>query len=396
MTGSVLAFLSIYTARLGATVLQIGLLTAGPAVVNLLVSLPAGRYLERRSLTRTAFIASIFQRFGYLLLILMPSYFSASRQISAMIAITVLMSLPGALYAISFNAGFPAIVPADWRAEVVGKRNAVLAVSTTISTLLSGLLLDRIAFPINYQVVFGIGLFGAMMSSYHLGKLHLADPQAPVPAEGGFSNGLAAFGRRLRNLELVPLRIGIGSLARLDLLRGRLGLFMASYLIFYTFQFVCVPLFPLGYVDVLHLSDGWISLGSGLFYTTMFLISLRLKHLAARFGHHRLLAASAMAFATYPLLIGLAYGPVLYWLASFLGGIIYGVVSASLLNRLMEVVPEQERASGMAYHNLALNLGILAGSLLGPLLGDLFGIRGGLLASSALRFLAGVLIVFWG
>ena len=38
-----LAFVAIYAARLGATGFQISLLTAGPAVVNLFFSLPAGR-----------------------------------------------------------------------------------------------------------------------------------------------------------------------------------------------------------------------------------------------------------------------------------------------------------------------------------------------------------------
>ncbi len=36
--GSALAFLNVYAARLGATAMQIGLLTAGPAIVNLLIS----------------------------------------------------------------------------------------------------------------------------------------------------------------------------------------------------------------------------------------------------------------------------------------------------------------------------------------------------------------------
>jgi hypothetical protein len=37
--GSIVAFLSVYSTRIGATSFQVGLLTAGPAVANLIVSL---------------------------------------------------------------------------------------------------------------------------------------------------------------------------------------------------------------------------------------------------------------------------------------------------------------------------------------------------------------------
>ena len=45
LAGTTLAFLAVYSARLGASSLQIGLLSAGPAVVSLLFTLPAGRWL---------------------------------------------------------------------------------------------------------------------------------------------------------------------------------------------------------------------------------------------------------------------------------------------------------------------------------------------------------------
>jgi MFS family permease len=164
---------------------------------------------------------------------------------------------------------------------------------------------------------------------------------------------------------------------------------MAAYLLFYTFQYLCLPLFPLAYVYDLKLTDGMISLGSGLFYITMFLV-LRLGYLARRYGHRILLATSAMAFSLYPFFLGIAQGPLLYWVASILGGVVWGAISASLINRLMERVPDDQRASGMALHNLALNLGILVGSLSGPVLGDALGVQPALLVGAGLRFLAGV------
>ena len=196
-----MAFVSIFAARLGATGLQIGLLTAGPALVNLFFSLPAGRWLDGRSLIRVSFWSALLQRLGYLALVALPCLLGSAGLILALILITLMMSLPGTSLAIGFNALFAEVVPDEWRAEVVGKRNALLAVSLTVSTLLSGELLDKIAFPLNYQIVFGLGAVGAVMSTYSLGRLQFSQSK-PQPVK-------AASTWR--------------SLVRFDLLRGRFG-----------------------------------------------------------------------------------------------------------------------------------------------------------------------------
>lgn len=374
LSGSTMAFVSIFAARLGATGLQIGLLSAGPALVNLIFSLPTGRWLDGRPLIAVSFWSALLQRLGYLVMIALPCLLGSAGQILALILVTLVMSLPGTTLAIGFNAMFAEVVPDEWRVEVVGKRNALLAVSLTVSTLLSGVLLDQIAFPLNYQIVFGLGAFGAAMSTYNLARLRYGQSN-PQPDS-------APFAWR--------------SLVRFDLLRGRFGWFLASYLLFYTFQYTCLPLFPLVYVNILKLSDGMISLGNGLFYTAMFLVSVRLNSLAMRFGHRRLMAVGAVAFASYPFFLGLARGPGLYWVAAASGGIAWGLVSASMINRLMENVPKENRAAGMAFHNVVFSLGILIGSLAGPAIGDVLGAQPAVLVGSGLRLLGGLLMIVWG
>jgi MFS family permease len=374
LAGSAIGFVSIYAARLGASGMQIGWLTAGPALVNLCFSLPAGQWLTGRPLMRVAYWSAFWQRLGYLALIFWPWLLPGAVQVTTIIWLTLLMSLPGTVLAISFNAMLAEALPVEWRAEVVGRRNALLAISTTLSYLVSGQILDWLVFPFNYQVVFALGAAGGILSTYHLGRLR------PAAAGGSPPANSPATRRRLD----------------LSLLRGAFGRFTLAYLVFYTFQYLCLPLFPLAYVNSLQLTDGMISLGNALFYLTMMLVSLRLGWLANRFGHRRLLAFSAPLLSVYALLIGLARGAFLFWVASLVGGVIYGILSASLINRLMERVPADQRPAGMAFHNLALNLGTLAGSLSGPLLGEAVGVQPAILIGAGLRLLAGLLIILWG
>ena len=100
-------------------------------------------------------------------------------------------------------------------------------------------------------------------------------------------------------------------------------------------------------------------------------------------------------FGIYPLLLALAHGVTLYLAASLLGGIAWAITFAGLVNRLMERVPADQRPVYMAFHNLALNLGILGGSLAGPLLAGWTGLRPAMLGVASLRLLAGILLAIW-
>ncbi|MGE5222073.1 MAG: MFS transporter [Omnitrophica WOR_2 bacterium] len=155
---------------LGASSFQIGLLSAGPAIINFLFSLPVGRWLESQPLIRACFLSSVWNRLGYVALVFLPWIFSnPDWLVWVIVLITLLMSIPGTIMSISFYSVFANLVPQPYRASVIGRRNALLAVFTTIAVLVSGQILDYVHFDLNYQIVFLIGAAGAMLSSYIYG-----------------------------------------------------------------------------------------------------------------------------------------------------------------------------------------------------------------------------------
>lgn len=401
LQGSAITFLAVYAARIGASALQVGLLTSGPAIINLALSLPAGRWLERRPITIATFRSSLLHRLGYLMLIPLPWLLPEASQAWALPVIIALMSIPGTLLAIAFNAMFADVVAPEWRAHVVGRRNALLAVSSSLTSVLCGQLLDRVAYPANYQLVFAVGALGAAMSSYYLGRLR---PLGTTPPRMGqplldFARpgALTRVGDALRGA--VGLRFltrgGARTLLRLDLLRGPFGLMMLAYLAFYAFQYVSIPVQPVFWVREIHLTGGEISLGNAIFYAMMLLASMGLGRITQRLGHRNVMVIGALFYGLYPFLNGLAQDATLYYIASVINGLVWGMASGGLVNRLMERVPEDDRPAHMALHNLALNLGILAGSLLGPAFADTLGLRNTLLISGGLRLLGAVLLALW-
>jgi MFS family permease len=385
LAGSTIAFLAVYAARLGASSFQIGLLTAGPAIINLLFTLPSGRWMEGKSLIKISCRSALWQRLGYVFMVAIPWAFpSSTGQIWGLIWTTLVMSVAGTILAIGFNALFADVVPPEWRAHAVGRRNILLAVSIMVATIVSGQILDRVQFPTNYQVVFLIGAIGAMLSSYHIGRLRKSEKIAlPTPVMKGEAGDTYHSERRR-------------SLVRMDLLKGPFGIFMLAYLAFYAFQYFPIPLFPIAYVDQLQLTDGMIGIGNAFFYGTMIIASIRLSYISTKYGHRKVLIVSAAFFPVFPLLLAMANGPELYYLACLLGGGVFALLSAALINRLMERVPANDRPAHMAIHNLSLNIGILAGSLLGPMTADFIGLQESLFLAAALRLLAAGFLWLWG
>ncbi len=397
LSGSTLAFMAIYMARLGASTWQVGLLTAGPALVNLMFALPAGQWLANRPLTATVFWTSIGQRLLYPLLVPLCLWFPQAWQTTVILTLVVLTSIPGTVLAIGFNALFAEAVPEAWRGEVVGRRNAILALTVLVSTLGCGQLLRVLPFTIGYAVVFAIGAAGALYSSYHLARVRLNRPLprrvwrgAPLGV-GGRSGRLlipdAPLTRTLALRVLISDRLTRGG-AMLAPLCTAFGPFFWALFSFHTAQYVPIPLFPLFWVREVRLGDAAISVLNAVFYALMLIASLYLGGLTWRFGNRRLMVGGAFFLALYPLLTALSRGMGLLLVASVLGGVVWAILGGALANRLLERIPTDDRPPYLALYNLALNGAILLGSLAGTTIANAIGLREALFVATGLRLLA--------
>jgi hypothetical protein len=278
-----------------------------------------------------------------------------------------------------------------------------MAVVTAMAALLSGQVLDRLAFPANYAVVFAVGAVGGGVSTYFLGRVtqlkggplprRVAQPLLDEARPGSLRFGDALrTGGALRFL----LRARGEALLRFSVLRTDFGPLLLAYFAFYTVQYFPAPLFPILWVRELHLSDGLISVGSTLFYLFMLLASVVFARLTRRHGHHRVLVAGAFLYALYPLILSYGQGVTPFLVASASGGVALALLSGGLVSRLMDRAPADDLPTAMAFHNLALNLGILVGPLASPLIAEWSGIRLAVLLAAGLRVVGGLLLWRWG
>lgn len=386
LSGSAINFLNIYAVRLGATALQIGLIGAMSAVVSLLLAIPAGRWLQTRNTNRAIFWTSVIYRIGFLAFIFLPWFLDASAQVVAIIVLTFLMAIPLTPLGVGFNALFAEAVPERYRAHVAGIRNIMLSVMFMVTSVVSGAILENVEFPVGYQIVFGIGAFGAAMSSFHLYFIRpLQTDSSALPSAPKPDSLRAALSPR--NV-LATLRLDIWNTKFRKVLLALGGFHLAQYL--------ALPLFPLYFVNYLNLNDDHIGIGTALFYLAVLLGSTQLGKFVQRLGNKNVTGWGVVGLAVYPFLLAYSSQVWQYYGISLFGGLVFAFVNGAFANYMLEHIPASDRPSHLAWYNVALNAAILTGSLGGPAIAGILGLVPALLLTAFLRLLAGIFILKWG
>lgn len=389
LSGSAVNFLNVYAARLGATGLQIGLLAAVSAVINLIFAMPAGRWLEQRPIGKSVFWTSVFYRLGFALWIPLPWLFGNEGQIWALIVIALYMGIPLTALSVGFNALFADAVPLQYRAHVAGTRNIVLSIAFMLSSVISGYVLNHVPFPAGYQIVFAIGFFGAMMSSVHLFFIRSLKKDAPPPP-------LPSAPPPAPDQKIASIPRPWQAALRLDIWKTPYRKHLLVLLGFHLTQYLTIPLFSLYMVNVMHLTDNTIGIGTALFYLAMLLGSLRFRHLANRIGHKGLTGWGAAGMAIYPIAMAFSSQAWHYYVISLIGGFVWAMVGGAYANYLLEHTPANDRPSHLAWYNVVLNAAILFGSLAGPAFSNVAGLVIALICFGILRLLSGLAILKWG
>jgi len=383
LSGSVINFLNIYATRIGASSFQIGLIGAMSAVVNLFLAIPAGRWLSKRNTNRAIFWTSVLYRIGFLFLIMIPQFLKDALQINAIIILTFLMAIPLTPLGVGFNALFAETVPERFRAHVAGTRNVVLAVTYIVTSLISGLILDNTSFPLGYQIVFGIGAFGAAFSSYHLffvkpiPEMEPALPYAPEPAP--------------EKRTFSPRKIF--SALRVDILSTPFKKVLLALFAFHLTHQFTAPVYPLYNVRVLELTDNNLGISQALYYGTMLIGSVQFRHMVHRFGHKKVTGFGVIGMSLYPLLLAFTTQLWQFYSIAFIGGFTWAWTNGAYANYMLERIPPDDRPSHLAWYTISLNIALLGGSLGGSAIAEGMGLVNALILFGVLRIFAGIYIL---
>jgi MFS family permease len=347
LIGTTVNFLQVYVVHLGASSLLVGAITFGPALVGIFWQLPASQLIGRTGHRMYWVLGSGFvQRLVYPIIALFPLFVTKGLA-DLTVALLVLQAIPVTIAVTSFLSMLADAVPPDRMTQVVGWRMAGLGVTSTLSTLLAGQVLQRLPFPTSYQLLFAIGFLASLVSTWHMAQLHVPDRPPDLSIHTRWFRG---FGRTMR----YP-RFGLfaGAVGTLQLTIG-----------------MTAPLLPLFWVRKLAASDGQISLVVTVASAAMVIGSLSMRRAVRKLGRELALAAGALGYALYPLLT--SFSPSVWWLIAWaaLGGFFNAAILVTLFDNLISVTPEADRTNYIGLYNLFVNAALFAGPLLAGLVAN--------------------------
>ena len=350
----IMAYLPVYLARLGGSTAQVSLLTSAPAIVSIFVLIPGGLLTERFPDTvRLRVRAVLLYRLLFVVLILAPSFIESSLLVSVAI---VLWALRAIGLAVSMPAWMTAVsdaIPPHRRARVNGVRWALLSLVSALLSALFGWMLDRIRFPLNYQILFFLSLLGGLLELYFFSRLKVS----PLEVKPRAPSALGSLVAQLRT----SVRSYVSSIAECrDFTR-----YLLATLAFRATLNMPAALFSLYWVNELKASDSWIGLRGTAGYGALVVGYIAWGRLAHRIKHRRVLTVSALLLALYPIATGLIRSASWLPAVAVIWGLAASGVDIGLFDLMLEAVPKDR----MPRMSSILNLVGSAAAFLGPLMG---------------------------
>ncbi|MBN1872705.1 MAG: MFS transporter [Anaerolineae bacterium] len=381
------AFNATFAVRLGASNELVGRLSSIPALLAVFLLIPSARFLESHTKRAPWIWGSLFvARLGYGLIAVLPWVIPQAHQATALVWLLIAISIPSTFFGTGFNPLLADVVPERDRARVFANRNIIVGVMVAMLTFLAGKWLELasernlMAFPGNFQVLYVVGFIGSMMSMIYLLKMRVPEskviPREPHP--------------RGKQLSLLHWRTQAGAFWAGN--RSFVRIILNS-LVFGFGDWLVGPLYIIFFVRHLNASDAWIGLNSTLANIGVIVGYALWRRWLTKLDYQRALLISIPLSALYPFLVSFFphLSAILVW-GVFINLVNPGV-NLSHFNILLNLCPEERRASYIAAYSAIMNAGAFVGPMIGVALLNVLNIRWVLIIGGSIR-LAGALLFY--
>ena len=381
----VIPFTSIFAMKLGASAFEVALLSSAPAAVSLVAMIPGAHFIDRSDRKkRLTFLFMLAHRIFYLALTCVP-FFAPSRRTLIFVVLIAIMNFPGAISNVAWQSLISKIIPPERRAEAFAARNKIMNVVGTAVTLMAGLALDRMAFPLGYQIIFGIAFVLALIELKVFNSLDESvtrqepaavplEPAHGVPEQSTLKQRLAAIFKEKRFVRYT----------------------LASILFYFGWQ-IAWPLFNWYQVKELGANNVWVSIlnlmnTGGSLFGYGYWVKMSHKH-----GHLKTLFYSSSGIFIVPAIYAFSHSLYTIGAFNFLVGAIFSGVNLALFNALLEVTPEVRKTTYIAYYNTLITISGVIAPIAGVSLLGFMNFQWAFIICAVLRILGslGFLVISW-
>jgi hypothetical protein len=369
-------FLPVFLTRLGASSFQVGLLSSMPGVTGLVLAILVGRFLQtRRNIVPWFSLSRLLVLSSYALTGLIAVFAADALAVKSILAVWALATLPQTSLAVAFSVVMNAVAGPEGRYTLLSRRWAIIGLTNAVVTFLATQMLDRVVFPLNYQILFITLSAGGLISFYFSSRISLPD-QAPPPLAGGHS-----LGETLRNYR--------------ELLRTNPAFvsFVSKRFVYLSAIALGAPIFPLYYVRQVSASDAQIGAINMSMTVVLMVGYFAWTWLSRRFGSRFVLLATTLGLSLYPALTAASIEVNWIILFSGLAGFFQAGIDLVFFDELMKTVPPEYSATFVSLAQSIQYLSAVLAPMAGAALADSIGLGGALLVSAGLRLLGFLLFL---
>lgn len=340
---------------LGATVQQVGLLTALPNFAASLSQFFAVRVIHWLGGRLKVLVRLVFSQALLIAVIAVLPLLPIVYQVELLLGLLILTAVCGGLAGPAWGSLISDFIPAAKRGRYFGWRNRALGAITLGSIILAGLILNVLQnlSSAGFFILFGLAALARFTSAYFIGRMG-EPPQRRDPA-GDFT--FLMFVRRFRESNFLKFVLFSACLT------------FATYL--------SAPFFTVFMLRDLQFSYlTYMALQVCSSFAALVALPLWGRH-ADLVGNVRVLRLSSFLAALIPILWLFSHDPGYLMLIQIWGGFAWSGVTLSAGNFIYDAVTPQKRVRCIAYFNVingvALFLGSFLGGFLASRLPELFG-----------------------
>jgi MFS family permease len=378
MTGFTQDYFTPFILHLGATVRQVGFLSALPNLFGALMQLKSADVTEKLKSRKRVITLFVFLQ----ALMLLPMAIIAllgGTKVAFFIATVTLFASFGAFALPAWGSMMSDIIPENKRGEYFGWRNKVLGFIAVVASFVAGFILyltNRSNVLLGFAGIFGLAFIFRMVSWYYLKRMR--EPKLEHKEEDHFS--LVDFLSRTKQSNFAKFVL------------------LVSLMHFSTY--LSAPFFAVIMLRDLHFNYLLYTIVTLAASLTVYLVIERWGMHADKIGNIRILRFTAPMVAIVPLLWLVDLHPLYLFFAQVFSGFAWAGFNLSASNFIYDACSPGKRTRCISYFNVLSGIFISAGAILGGFLAQklppIFGYKllTLFLISSILRLIVALLMRF--
>jgi MFS family permease len=347
MMGSGEAFFGPFGIFLRASTLQVGLLATLPQLFGAVMQWFAAVKMDRlRSRRKGILLSALAQAVSLIPMALLPFLFgSGSLPVICLLAFTLVYQGAYGFTVPLWNSLIGDLVPANIRGRFFGHRSRLTGMSTFISLILAGCIVDLFDRAHRAEIGFLIILFVAFLARLNSVRwlLRYEDPEFAIARDQAFT--FRQFLQRSPQSNFAKFVFFVGAI--------NFGVYFSA------------PYFALYMLRDLHFSYVEYTVVTGVATITQFAAFRYWGELSDRFGNKKILNVCGWGVALVPMLWVISSNILYLVIVQVFSGFVWSGFSLASANFIFDAVTPPKRARCVAYQGMVNGFFIFVGSVAG-------------------------------